>query len=242
MGPAALGNYSKAYQLLMMPNSILLGIINPVLQPVLSDYQNDVSLIRETYFKILRLLALVGVSLSVFLSVFSKEIILFLFGNQWGLAVFPFRVLATTVWVQMTLSSTGAIFQARNKTRDLLTTGIYSAIILVASIVVGIVIGDLNSVAISLTIGFYINYFMNFSRVMKLALDSNIVVMLKEFKNPFIIGLIELVVLRLLYPLVIGINNVFLILLISGLIFAVVFLIASYFLGEIDLLKSSLGD
>ena len=242
IGPAALGNYSKAYQLLMMPNNILLGIINPVLQPVLSDYQNDVSLIRETYFKILRLLALVGVSLSVFLSVFSKEIILFLFGNQWGLAVFPFRVLATTVWVQMTLSSTGAIFQARNKTRDLLTTGIYSAIILVTSIVVGIVIGDLNSVAISLTVGFYINYFMNFSRVMKLALDSNIVVMLKEFKNPFIIGLIELVVLRLLYPLVIGINNVFLILLISGLIFAVVFLIASYFLGEIDLLKSSLGD
>src|SRR5699024_9408089 len=177
-----------------MPNNILLGIINPVLQPVLSDYQNDVLRIRETYFKILRLLALVGVSISVFLSIFSREIILFLFGDQWGAAVFPFQILATTVWVQMTLSSTGAIFQARNKTRELLTTGIYSAIILVSSIVVGIILGNLNSVAISLTIGFYINYFMNFSRVMKLTLNSNIFEMLKEFKNPFIIGLIELVV------------------------------------------------
>lgn len=239
IGPAALGNYNKAYQLLMMPNNVLLGIINPVLQPVLSDYQNDVLLIRETYFKILRLLALVGVSISVFLSIFSKEIILFLFGNQWSAAVFPFQVLATTVWVQMTLSSTGAIFQARNKTRELLTTGIYSAIILVSSIIVGIIIGNLNSVAISLTIGFYINYFMNFSRVMKLALNSNIFEMLKEFKNPFIIGLIELVVMKIVYQMVSGINSVFVILLISGLIFGVVFLVLSYLLGEIDLLMSN---
>lgn len=242
IGPGALGNYNKAYQLLMMPNNILLGIINPVLQPVLSEYQNDVLLIRKTYFKILRLLALVGVSLSVFLSIFSQEIILFLFGNQWGAAVFPFRVLATTVWVQMTLSSTGAIFQARDKTRDLLTTGIYSAIILVTSIIIGILIGDLNSVAISLTIGFYINYFMNFSRVMKLALDTNIFAMLKEFKNAFIIGLTEIVVMLTIYPMVTRVNNVFLILLISGLIFAFVFLIASYFLGEIKLLKSSFSN
>ena len=43
----ALGNYNKAYQLLMYPNTIFSGIITPVLQPVLSDYESDVKTIKK---------------------------------------------------------------------------------------------------------------------------------------------------------------------------------------------------
>jgi len=106
LGSAALGNYNKAYQLLMMPNNLLLGIINPVLQPVFSDYQNEVKLIKKTYLSIIHFLALVGCPLSVFLSIFSEDIIFFMFGNQWQDAVTPFKILSLTVWIQMTLSST----------------------------------------------------------------------------------------------------------------------------------------
>ena len=58
-----------------------------------------------------------------------------MFGNQWEDAILPFSILALTVWIQMLVSSTGAIFQARNKTNYLMFGGLVSAFILVFSIV-----------------------------------------------------------------------------------------------------------
>lgn len=225
MGPADLGNYNKAYQLLMLPNSLLLGVINPVLQPVLSDYQDDVIVIKNTYLKIFRFLALIGISLSVYLFLFSKEVIFFVFGNQWDLAVIPFKFLATTVWIQMTLSSTGAIFQSRNKAKELFTTGLLSALVLVSSIIIGILTKDLNKLAMYLTLGFYVNYILNFSRVMKLALDDNLITLMKELKIPFIIGISEFFVL-LITKNILPINlNSFIKILISGTVSAFCFFI-----------------
>src|SRR5699024_7843474 len=132
-------------------------------------------------------LALIGVPLSIYLSLFSEEIIFFIFGHQWVDAIQPFKILSTTVWVQMTLSSTGTIFQARNKTKHLLSTGIITAIILVTSTVIGVMSNNLNIMALCLTIGFYVNFFINFNRVMTLALESNLLTLLIKFKIPFLI-------------------------------------------------------
>lgn len=231
MGASALGNYSKAYQLLMMPNSILLGIINPVLQPILSDYQDDVLVIRNEYMKIVRLLALIGFPLSAFLSINAKDIIFFMFGKQWGDAIFPFKVLALTVWIQMTLSSTGAIFQARNKAKELFTTGLMSAFILVGGIVVGIFTNNLNHFSIILTGAFYLNYFVNFHRVMKLALNSNLVFMLKEIGIPALFGVVEYVALMVVYSFL-SIKSSFISLLVMGIIFILIFLVLAIVTGE----------
>lgn len=220
MGPSALGNYNKAYQLLMMPNSILLGIINPVLQPILSDYQDNVEIIRHEYMKIVRFLALIGCGLSAFLSINSKEIIEFIFGSQWNAAVFPFSILSLTVWVQMTLSSTGAIFQSRNKTKELFSTGLISALILVGSIMLGIITKDLNQFSIILAVAFYINYLVNFSRVMNLALDSKLIVLFSEIKIPVLIGILEYFLLVFFYNFVPHYSP-FISLLIMGTIFLI---------------------
>lgn len=66
MGPAAVGNYSKSYQLLMMPNQVLLEVINPVLLPVLSDYQDNPKYVQKVYYSIVHLLLLIGFPLSFF--------------------------------------------------------------------------------------------------------------------------------------------------------------------------------
>jgi O-antigen/teichoic acid export membrane protein len=194
-GPTAVANYSKAYQLLMMPNNVLLGIINPVLLPILSDYQDDVAYIRQAYLKIVHVLALIGVPLSVFLCIEGHDIIFTLFGNQWGDAVPPFMIVSLTVWIQMTLSSTGAVFQALNKTHQLFITGSLSAAILVSSIVAGVFMGSIDTVAIILSIGFLLNFFLNYSIMMTVVLDSSLVTLLKEFIAPFGIGIVLAAVL-----------------------------------------------
>ena len=198
MGPVALGNYAKSYQLLMMPNQVLLGVLNPVLLPVLSDYQDDVDFIRKSYMKIVHVLALVGVPVSVFLCFESRDIIFFLYGNQWTEAVVPFAILALTVWIQMTMSSTGAIFQTLGKTNYLFGNGCITAFILVTTTIIGCVRGDLITLAVSLSIGFLINFIVIYWLMMVKTLESNMRTLFREFITPFLIGIAVAVVFALM--------------------------------------------
>lgn len=190
IGADALGNYSKAYQLLMYPNNILAGIITPVLQPVLSEHEEDVETIKNVYSKVLHLLALIGMPLSIFLSLSSKQIIFFMFGKQWEGAVLPFTILALTVWVQMLVSSTGAIFQARNKTNYLLIGGIISAVLFITFIILGITQKSIVTVSVALSVAFLFNFLFSFWLLTKKALNTNLLFVFKELGTPFLISLL----------------------------------------------------
>lgn len=219
LGPVALGNYSKAYQVLLMPNSILLGVINPVLQPILSSYQDDVEYIRKVYFKFLKYLAFLSLPLSVFLSLSAREVIFFLFGNQWSKAVFPFSVLGLTVWIQVTSASTPAIYQARNKTNSLLVNGYQTAFFVVGSIIMGIIIGDINSLSVVLSIGFLLSFFANFYILCTKVLQTKLTAIFKEFKIAVEAAIIVMILLEL-YKALASIKNIFVDLLIRTLLLA----------------------
>lgn len=232
LGAGPLGAYSKAYQLIMMPNTVLLGIINPVLHPILSEYQDDVLYIKKIYLKIYHLLALIGVPLSIFMSLFSKEIITIIFGDQWSDAFFPFKILSLTIWIQMTLSSTGALFQARNKAKELFYTGLLSMIIIVSSILVGVLTWSLNGISVSLAIGFLVNYVVNYSMVMKLVLNSSLFDLLGELKTPFLIGIIEFIILFFTKQVILVDGPLILYFIAQALIFVVVFLVLTMHFDE----------
>ena len=141
----------------------------------------------------------------------------------------------------MTLSSTGAVFQARNKTKELFYTGVISTIILVTSIIIGIAFGNLTTHAISLSIGFLINFIVSYHRVMKLVLHSKLSLLIRELKIPLLVAIIEAPCLLAIKWVTKLWNSDFLVLLVSGSIFIVVFILAIYFTGElkktIDLFK-----
>jgi O-antigen/teichoic acid export membrane protein len=223
-GSVSVANYSKAYQLLLMPDNVLTGIINPVLLPILSDYQDDIAYIRRAYLKIVHVSALFGVPLSVFLCIQSHDIIFTLFGNQWEGAVSPFAILSLTAWIQMTLSSTGAVFQALNKTHQLFVTGSLSALLLISSIILGIFMGSVNTVAITLSVGFALSFLLNYSILMNVVLESSLRRLLKEFITPFGIGILLAAVLVPL-KMVIPIFAPFINLIIYSLVTLIIFLL-----------------
>jgi O-antigen/teichoic acid export membrane protein len=234
MGSTALGNYSKAYQLLMMPNTVLLAIITPVLQPVLSDYQDDVLYIRNTYYEIVKILALIGLPLSIFLCLTSKEIIFILFGNQWGQAVMPFAILSLTVWVQMTLSSSGTIYQSRNLSNQLLINGVISSAILITSIAIGVFLGNLISLSICLSIGFIINFFVTFYRLTKFALNDSIFPLLRQFIHPFLIAILIFISLMFTDIILRDKLGILISFIIKGTIFVIEIIGFSYLFGDLN--------
>ncbi|AIS02727.1 lipopolysaccharide biosynthesis protein [Lactococcus lactis] len=222
MGETAIANYSKSYQLLTMPSSLLLGIISPVLQPILSEYQDDVIYIRKISYKLVHFLVLISLPLSVFLSFTAQPIIFILFGNQWGNAVLPFRVLSLTIWSQIAVASFGGIIASRNKSEILVINGILNAIITVSSIIIGIIFGSINNVSICLTIAFIINFFISSYIIIKYVLDDHMKNYYKLFYSPILLSIIVSIFLW-------GVNifnysNVWLSFAINLIVFIVVFI------------------
>lgn len=239
LSPGQLGYYNKAYQLSLYPNQILAGVITPVIQPILSDFENELDVIREVYLKITKILANIGVPLSIFFFFAADNIIFILFGDQWGASVMSFKILSVSVWIQMIASSTGAIYQSTNRTDLLLVSGIQSMVFNVVSIIIGVYIGTIESVSIMLVLSFLINFVFNNYLLMFKVFNSNFTVLIKSLQKPFIIGLLQIVVFVLMPDLKFSIFwNLF----VQGIAFVTTFLVGLMITNQFKEIKSLVSD
>jgi O-antigen/teichoic acid export membrane protein len=158
LGEIQLGYYDISYKLMLYPIQNIAHIITPSIHPVLAQYQDNLDIIVENYNKLIHLLALVGVPVSVFLFFISEEVIIFLYGAKWAPSAPIFSILSMTIWIQMILSSSGAIYQTMNRTWLMFISGTTSAITNIGLIFVGIYYQTISSVAIFLLIAYYINF------------------------------------------------------------------------------------
>lgn len=159
LGFQSLGYYEKSYRLMTLPISTLTNVFTPSLQPVLSDFQNDTTVIRNVYNRISQYLFFVGTILTPFLCFSAKEIILILFGEQWMAAVPVFQVLSVSVPFQMVDSLSGSILQSANKIKYLFKTGIYCAILNLVILVFSLVIfEDIVKISSFISLGLVLNF------------------------------------------------------------------------------------
>lgn len=159
LGFQSLGYYEKSYRLMTLPISTLTNVFTPSLQPVLSDFQNDTTVIRNVYNRISQYLFFVGTILTPLLCFSAKEIILILFGEQWMAAVPVFQVLSVSVPFQMVDSLSGSILQSANKIKYLFKTGIYCAILNLVILVFSLVIfDDIVKISSFVSLGFVLNF------------------------------------------------------------------------------------
>lgn len=230
MNPTALAFYNKSYQTSIYPNQLLTGILSPVIQPIMSDYQDRKDIIKDVYLRVMRLLGNIGVPLSVFCYFVGKDIILFIYGNQWTESVPVFQILAISIWAQMIASSTGAFYQSSNRTDLLLISGIQSTIFNVSAIIYGVYLGSVESVAMMVVISFTINFIINNYLLMYKTFESNYKEALMALSKPFILGLIQLGIFVLLPELT---ENHFVNLLIKGPLFVIGLVGGLYVTGQI---------
>lgn len=233
MGASNLGFYDRAYRLMLYPVQTLTFVITPVLHPVLSQYQNEPDVIYNNYKKILEFLAFLGVPLSVFLYFSAEEIVLIMYGEQWVNSIPVFKILALTIWIQMTLSSTGAIFQALGKTNLLFVSGFISAVFTIAGIYYGVSENDLVKVGYGLLVAYLINLFQVFYLLFVVGFKKHIFHFITFFKVGFVSALLLLIVL-FLFSLM-EVQNIYL-----NLIFKMILLLFSFIIGAFFLKKEYL--
>jgi PST family polysaccharide transporter len=94
LGPVGLGLYSRAYQLMAVPTTLLGDVLDRVLFPTMARVQDDPRRLASAYLEGTALLALVTLPIGVVAAVLAPELVVVAFGNRWDGLVSPFQVLA----------------------------------------------------------------------------------------------------------------------------------------------------
>ena len=194
LGASTLGYYDKAYQLVHFPVRGITNAIAPILHPIFAEHQNNEEVIYKYYTKILELLALLGIPLSIFLFFKADSVILLLFGDQWGASVPIFKILTLTIFMQMTLSSSGPIFQAIGKTNLLFISGLLSAFTIVTGIIFGIISKSVEVLAYGILIAFSINLVQGFVVLFRYGFRKKTFIFLNYFILGGFAGLLQVII------------------------------------------------
>jgi PST family polysaccharide transporter len=201
LGMTPLGYYEKSYRLMLLPMSNFSSVLTSVIHPVFSDYQHRIGYVTERYLRVVKLLATVGFPLSVLLFVTANELILLIFGSQWGLSVPVFQCLCVSMGFQMVLSSSGALFRTVNATKWLFIDGLLSTIFTIACLLAGLFyFQDLNRVALLISASFIINFFKSFYILFRYALKQPLSLFFNELTRPALVAGIAAAALYFILP------------------------------------------
>lgn len=154
-GSGALGLYSKAYQLLMMPITNLEIPMSTIAMPAMSSIQYEVAKFRNYYAQYLSLLAFISMPLVVLMFVCSDLIIGIILGPQWLGASSLFKILSAVAFLQPVFSSYSLVLLSLGKSRKYFKVGIFYSVFISISFFVGLPWGA-SGVAIAYACAFYI--------------------------------------------------------------------------------------
>jgi PST family polysaccharide transporter len=116
LGAAALGYYTRAYDLIKLPSAVFGNVVGNVLFPAFSRLQHDRERLAAGFRRVIMVNALVLLPASAALIAVAPEAIRVVMGERWDAAVLPFRVLAITMLMRtsykvaaMVASAAGAV-------------------------------------------------------------------------------------------------------------------------------------
>lgn len=138
IGAAALGLYSKSYQLLMLPITQLRGPLNTVALPALSALQGQGERYRAFYKRYVFLLAFFSMPLVMYLAVFSEEVVLVVLGEDWLEAAYIFQLLAIASLIQPVAGTRGIVMITMGQTRKYFIWGLVNAVFSVTGYFIGV--------------------------------------------------------------------------------------------------------
>ena len=137
-GASALGLYSKAYAMLMLPIGQINAPLGAVALPALSRLQGDSETFRRWFCRAANLVAFATTPLVLGLAVVADEIVPVVLGSQWAGAAPIFRVLAIAAFGQPIANMTGWVFTSLGRTDRMLRWGLVSSPVIVGAFAIGV--------------------------------------------------------------------------------------------------------
>ena len=111
LGPVALGYYTLAFQLAVMPTQRIVGIMRKVMFPAFSMVQTDVPRLSKAYISVVFTLCSIILPSAIVLYLITPELIHRFYSPEWAAAIVPIQIMAVASIFYIT-ESTESLFWA----------------------------------------------------------------------------------------------------------------------------------
>ena len=138
IGNYALGLYSRAYQLMLLPVQQITGVSGNVLFPAMSSVQHDLARVRSIYLRSISVMHLVAAPLYAGLFAVADTFVLAVLGVEWVATVPLLRILCIVGFFQPVGSSTGWIYTALGRTDIMMKWGMITGVLYIAGFFIGL--------------------------------------------------------------------------------------------------------
>lgn len=157
LGAAPLGNYTRAYQLMMLPATYVGQALERVLFPAMAQIQHDPARLSRMFLYGTALISMVVAPISVVMIMCAQEIVAVLLGEQWNAAVAPFQLLSFGILFRTSYKLGDSLAKARGAIRERsIREALYLALVLGGSLT-GLRWG-IKGVAAGVLIAVFVNY------------------------------------------------------------------------------------
>ena len=147
----ALGLYTRAYSLLMLPLRQLKTPVQAVMVPALAALQEEPARYRYAYRTAISGLGHLGMPVVVVLAVTAHELIAVALGDQWLAAAPVFQILAVASFVQLVSTTTGWIYTSTGRGAAYASWAVINGAVTVGGFLIGVAWG-VTGVAVSYAI------------------------------------------------------------------------------------------
>lgn len=138
IGDVALGIYSRAYQVMLLPLNQISWVVSRVMFPALSEIQHDTGRVKRIYLRSIQSISLVTFPLMVGLFAVSRNFVLAVFGQKW-IGVVPILNIFCWIGLEHSVSTTvGWIYNSQGRTDLQFRWGLVSCIIIITSFLIGL--------------------------------------------------------------------------------------------------------
>jgi O-antigen/teichoic acid export membrane protein len=138
LGPAALGSFTVAYNVMLVPFYRIAAPIQEVLFPAFSRLQDSPQQIGQMWIRVNRVVAAVAVPALLGVVVTAPDLVAVVLGARWHSSVAVIRVLACVGIVQALQRLNLSILQARARSRALLGFAAAGFVVTIVAVVVGL--------------------------------------------------------------------------------------------------------
>lgn len=216
MGLAALGAYSRAYELMVAPASLFGKVVDVVMFPVLSKVQDEPKRLATGFLRGLAAVVLMTMPLCLVATILAHEIVLTLLGSQWLSVVPAFQVLALGIFFRTSYKISEAVMRAKGA----VYARAWRQAIYAACVVVGAWVGHhwgLGGVAAGVLVAITVNFALMTSAAARLAEVSTGDIVAVHAPVALFTALMGAVTLATALPLRLAATNSAIVLLVAGL-------------------------
>jgi PST family polysaccharide transporter len=195
LGPEALGYYTLAYKIMLVPVRKVGGVMSKTFLPAFSKIKHDKKNVKKYYLKVINLITLISFPMMGGLFVLAPELILTIYGQNWFPVVVLVQILSITGALHSIATTTGTIFMSQGRADLAFKWNIFSIMNLTIAMLIGMkwgIIGIAYGVTIFNLYGIWIGMYMAGSLI-----NMSLKNLISYIKKPFIYTLIMMTVVYL---------------------------------------------